>query len=200
MHILKPLPYAYDALEPYIDKKTMEIHHTKHHQTYIDKFNKTLESAPELRDVQAEDLLKEINEIPESIREGVRNFGGGHANHVFFWNSMSPNGGTPSEALAEALTESFGSMENFRKDFTNAAVNFFGSGWTWLAKDTSGKLVILSFPNQDTPLSFGYVPLLTIDLWEHAYYLLYQNKRAEYIEKWWNIVNWNEVNSRFLPK
>ena len=198
-HELPPLPYAYDALEPYIDARTMEIHHTKHHATYVNNLNAALESADErLRNLSVEELLRRIDEVPESIRTAVRNNGGGHANHTLFWSVMGPGGGgEPTGELAEAISSTFGSFENFKETFSKAAAGRFGSGWAWLVvKD--GKLEVTSTPNQDSPLMEGQVPILGLDVWEHAYYLKYQNRRPEYIQNWWNVVNWADVNRRYL--
>ena len=193
-HTLPELTYNYNQLEPHIDAKTMEIHHTKHHQTYINNLNIALENYPELFDKTVEDLLINLENIPESIRGAVRNGGGGHANHSLFWKTIGPNsGGTPSGQILSKINENFGDFDNFKKDFTEKAAKQFGSGWGWLCQDKSGKLVTISTPNQDSPLSTGLTPLLGIDVWEHAYYLNYQNKRPDYINAFWNIVNWNEV-------
>ncbi|SHK91031.1 superoxide dismutase [Rhodothermus profundi] len=191
---LPPLPYAYDALEPYIDARTMEIHYTKHHQGYVDKLNKALEGHPELQNKSIEDLLRGINEIPEAIRTAVRNNGGGHANHSLFWTIMKPNGGgEPTGELAEAIRSTFGSFEAFKEKFSAEAAGRFGSGWAWLVVDENGKLQVYSTPNQDSPYMQGHTPILGLDVWEHAYYLKYQNRRAEYIQNWWNVVNWEQV-------
>ena len=197
---LPPLPYAYDALEPYIDKATMEFHHDKHHAAYVANLNKALESAPELSGKTLEELLANgLAAVPESIRTAVRNHGGGTINHDLFWNIMGPNtGGPPSGNLAEALKSVFGGYDQFKEKFSAAAMGRFGSGWAWLVKDAAGKLDISSTANQDSPISEGKTPLLTLDVWEHAYYLKYQNRRAEYIGAWWNVVNWPEVEKRFL--
>ncbi len=193
-HTLPELTYDYNQLEPHIDAKTMEIHHTKHHQTYINNLNIALENYPELFDKTVEDLLINLENIPESIRGAVRNGGGGHANHSLFWKTIGPNsGGTPSGQILSKINETFGNFDNFKKDFTEKAAKQFGSGWGWLCQDKSGKLVTISTPNQDSPLSAGLTPLLGIDVWEHAYYLNYQNRRPDYINAFWNIVNWNEV-------
>ena len=193
-HELEKLPYAYDALEPFIDKQTMEIHHTKHHKTYVDKLNAALEGHEELKKKSVEELLKNLQSVPEAIRTAVRNHGGGHYNHSLFWNMMAPqSGGNPTGALAEAIDKKFGSFEKFKELFSNSAIGLFGSGWTWLV--WNGKeLEIINTPNQDSPFSTGNIPLLGIDLWEHAYYLLRQNRRAEYVENWWNVVNWKQIN------
>lgn len=191
---LPPLPYAYDALEPYIDARTMEIHYTKHHQGYVDKLNKALEGHPELQNKSIEDLLRGINEVPEAIRTAVRNNGGGHANHSLFWTIMKSNGGgEPTGELAEAIKTTFGSFEAFREKFSAEAAGRFGSGWAWLVVDENGKLQVYSTPNQDSPYMQGHTPILGLDVWEHAYYLKYQNRRAEYIQNWWNVVNWEQV-------
>lgn len=194
-HELPKLEYAYDALEPYIDAKTMEIHHTKHHQAYIDKLNLAIEKYPELQEKKVEELLKDLNKIPEDIRAAVRNHGGGHYNHSMFWKLLKKNV-KMSEKVNVAIDESFGNFENFKKQFTDAALNRFGSGWAWLVLN-KGKLEVLSTANQDNPVSEGKIPILGIDVWEHAYYLKYQNRRAEYVEAFWNIINWEEVNSNF---
>ncbi|CAM3286359.1 superoxide dismutase [Rhodothermus bifroesti] len=191
---LPPLPYPYDALEPYIDAQTMEIHHTKHHQAYINNVNKALEGYPELQQKSIEDLLRGINTIPEAIRTTVRNNGGGHANHSLFWTIMKPQGGgVPSGELAEAINATFGSFEAFKEKFSAEAAGRFGSGWAWLVVDENGKLQVYSTPNQDSPYMQGHTPILGLDVWEHAYYLKYQNRRPEYIQNWWNVVNWDQV-------
>src|SRR5690606_6597066 len=179
-HQLPPLPYPYNALEPHIDEQTMRIHHDKHHDTYVTKLNQALEGHPELQSKSIEDLLRGIDSVPESIRTAVRNNGGGHANHSLFWEIMSPNGGgAPSGALAAAINSAFGSFEKFKEEFTQAAANRFGSGWAWLVVDKDGKLAVTSTPNQDSPLMEGKTPILGLDVWEHAYYLKYQNRRPE---------------------
>jgi Fe-Mn family superoxide dismutase len=195
---LPNLPYPHDALEPYIDKLTMEIHHGKHHGAYVDNLNKALQSAPELANASIEELLaNECAKVPESIRTAVRNNGGGHANHSLFWVIMAPRaGGQPSGALAEAIRSTFNSFDNFKEKFSNAAMTRFGSGWAWLVL-AGGKLDIYSTANQDSPLMQGHIPILGLDVWEHAYYLKYQNRRAEYVAAWWNVVNWPEVQRRF---
>jgi Fe-Mn family superoxide dismutase len=197
---LPDLPYTSDALEPYIDKLTMEIHHGKHHAAYVANLNKALEPVPELAGKPLEVLLANgLAAVPESIRTAVRNNGGGTLNHSFFWWSMGPKaGGQPSGKLAEAIHGTFGSFEQFKEKFSAAAMGRFGSGWAWLVKDASGKLDISSTANQDTPLSEGKSPLLALDVWEHAYYLKYQNRRVEYVAAWWNVVNWQEVERRLL--
>ncbi len=196
MFKLPELPYAYDALEPHIDARTMEIHHTKHHQGYIDKLNKALEGYPDLQNKSVEELLKDLNSIPEEIITTVRNNGGGHFNHSLFWQFMSPDGGgEPGGDLAGAINKNFGSLDKFKERFADAATKVFGSGWTWLVKDGDGNLVIKTTPNQDSPISEGFTPLLGLDIWEHAYYLKYQNKRPDYVSAWWNVVKWTALNS-----
>ena len=193
---LPKLQYSYDALEPYIDAKTMEIHHSKHHQTYITNLNKALESYPELFEKSLEDLLANLDQIPESIRVAVRNGGGGHYNHTLFWQIIGPKSDSkPSENMNSLITDSFESFDNFKSEFNQKATKQFGSGWGWLCQDKSGKLVTLSTPNQDTPISSGLNPVLGIDVWEHAYYLNYQNKRPDYINAFWEIINWEAVES-----
>jgi Fe-Mn family superoxide dismutase len=193
---LPPLPYAYDALEPHIDSMTMEIHHTKHHNAYVTNLNAALEKHPELAGQSLEDLVSNLSAIPEDIRTAVRNNGGGHFNHSLFWKFMSPNGGgEPKGELAQAINVAFGDFSAFKSTFAQAAMSRFGSGWAWLGlKD--GKLAVLSMPNQDVPMMEGMTPILGIDVWEHAYYLKYQNRRADYIAAWWNVVNWEEVARR----
>ncbi|NIT04567.1 superoxide dismutase [Candidatus Saccharibacteria bacterium] len=194
---LPKLPYEYSTLEPHIDAKTMEIHHGKHHQAYVDKLNVALEKYSDLQTKTVEELLSNLNSIPEDTRIAVRNHGGGHLNHSLFWLSMSPSGGgEPGEGLRKELEKEFGSFDRFKEQFTQAASNLFGSGWAWLVKDAGGKLAVAATPNQDSPISQGHVPLLGLDVWEHAYYLKYQNLRGEYIEAWWNVVNWREVSNR----
>jgi len=196
MHILPKLDYSYGALEPYIDAKTMEIHHTKHHQAYIDKLNAAIKGTPfETMDIV--ELIKKLNEIPETIRGAVRNHGGGHLNHSFFWKIMAPKaGGEPTGEVGEAIKKTWGSFEKFKEEFANAGMNRFGSGWAWLVVD-KGKLAVVSTPNQDNPLSEGKTPVLGCDVWEHAYYLKYQNKRGDYLAAFWNVVNWKEVEKQF---
>jgi len=195
---LPPLPYAFDALEPYIDKTTMEIHHGKHHGTYVTNLNKALESAPNLAGKAVEELLaNNCGIVPENIRTAVRNNGGGHINHSMFWQIMAPKaGGQPSGRLAQALQSTFGSFDQFKDKFTAAALARFGSGWAWLTAQ-NGKLDIYSTANQDSPVMEGKYPVMGLDVWEHAYYLKYQNRRAEYITAWWNVVNWAEIEKRF---
>ena len=195
---LPKLPYSYDALEPHIDARTMEIHHTKHHQTYINNVNAALEKYPALAEKSVEDLISDLNAVPEDIRTVVRNNGGGHANHSLFWTIMAPKaGGEPSGELGEAIKSAFGGFDSFKDQFSKAAAGRFGSGWAWLSVDGSGKLVVTSTPNQDSPLSEGLKPILGLDVWEHAYYLNYQNRRPDYIAAWWNVVNWKQVASNY---
>ncbi|MBI5388806.1 superoxide dismutase [Candidatus Woesearchaeota archaeon] len=193
---LPKLDYAYAALEPSIDAKTMEIHHTKHHQAYIDKYNAAVKgTAFEAKVV--EEVLRNMNIIPEAIRTAVRNHGGGHVNHSLFWKIISPNaGGKPSGKLGDAITTAFGSFDKFKEEFASASINRFGSGWAWLVVDKR-KLKVISSANQDSPLMDGMIPILGLDVWEHAYYLKYQNRRAEYVAAFWNVVNWKEVEKRF---
>ncbi len=196
-YTLPELPYAYDALEPHIDARTMEIHHSKHHQAYISKVNAALEGHEDLAAKSIEDLVSDLNAVPEAIRGAVRNNGGGHANHSLFWTIMSANGGgNPAGDLAEAINGKFESFEKFQAEFANAAATRFGSGWAWLSVD-NGQLLVESTPNQDTPLSEGRTPILGLDVWEHAYYLNYQNRRPDYISAFWNVVDWNAVADRF---
>lgn len=197
-HELPPLPYPYDALEPHIDEQTMRIHHDKHHQAYVNNLNTALENHPDLQSKSVEELLKDLNAIPEAIRAAVRNNGGGHANHSQFWTQMSKSGGgEPKGKLSDAINATFGSFTSFKEQFAKAAIGRFGSGWAWLTIDRKGTLAITSTANQDTPLSENLVPLLGLDVWEHAYYLKYQNRRADYVEAWWNVVNWADVATRF---
>jgi Fe-Mn family superoxide dismutase len=196
-HQLPALPYPKDALEPHIDAQTMEIHHDRHHATYVNNLNAAIEGNAELANKSIEDLLGNLDSVPENIRTAVRNNGGGHANHTLFWEILSPNGGgAPAGELADAINNAFGSFDKFKEDFAKAATTRFGSGWAWLIVD-GGKLAITSTPNQDTPLMDGKTPVLGLDVWEHAYYLNYQNKRPDYIAAFWNVVNWDEVNKRF---
>lgn len=196
-YTLPALPYPYNALEPHIDARTMEIHHTKHHQAYITNANKALEPHPALAELPVEELIRDLSRVPEDIRTTVRNNAGGHANHSLFWTVMAPNaGGTPSGELAQAITATFESFESFKEKFSAAAMGRFGSGWAWLVVH-GGKLEIMSTPNQDSPLMEGKTPILGLDVWEHAYYLNYQNRRADYVAAFWNVVNWNEVARRY---
>lgn len=197
-YTLPPLPYAYDALEPCIDARTMEIHYTKHHQGYIDKLNKALEAYPNLQEKPLEELIKSINTVPPEIRTAVRNNGGGHLNHSLFWIIMDRHGGgEPKGKLAEAMKKQFGSIRAFKNEFTQQANAVFGSGWTWLAMKPDGRLFIISTSGHDTPLMEGNIPLLVLDVWEHAYYLKYQNRRADFITNWWHVVNWPKVEERY---
>lgn len=194
---LNPLPYPYDALEPFIDELTMKIHHDKHHAAYINNLNVGLEKHPELADRSLEWFLSNLHEVPEDLRSLIRNHGGGTWNHNLFWEIMAPQaGGSPKGVLAEAIELSFGNFGNFKVEFEKAANGRFGSGWAWLVKGVDG-LSILSTPNQDNPLSEGLHPILGLDVWEHAYYLKYQNRRADYVGNWWNVVNWDEVGRRY---
>jgi Fe-Mn family superoxide dismutase len=191
-----PLPYDYNALEPHIDEQTMRIHHDKHHGAYVNNLNAALEKHPELQSKSAEELIEAINTVPEDIRTAVRNNGGGHVNHTMFWEIMGPKkGGAPTGAIADAIKTSFGSFDSFKTQFADAGAKRFGSGWAWLL-DVGGKLTIESTANQDSPLMEGKKPLLGLDVWEHAYYLKYQNRRPDYITAWWNVVNWDAVNKR----
>jgi Fe-Mn family superoxide dismutase len=193
---LPPLPYAFDALEPTIDAKTMEIHHDKHHGTYVTNLNAALEGT-EWADRSIEEVLENLDALPEDKRTAVRNNGGGHANHSLFWTIMKPGGGgDPSGALAEAINENFGGVDALKEQINDAGVKRFGSGWSWLVLD-GGTLKVISFPNQDSPLMEGKTPVLGVDVWEHAYYLSYQNRRPDYLKAWWNVINWDEVGRRF---
>jgi Fe-Mn family superoxide dismutase len=194
---LPPLPYAYDALEPSIDAQTMQIHHDKHHQAYVNNLNAALEKAPELQGKSLDDLMRGINTVPESVRTAVRNNGGGHWNHSMFWQVMGPkSGGSPSGALGDAINSAFGSFDKFKEQFAAAAGSRFGSGWAWVVSD-GGKLSITSTPNQDNPLMEGKTAILGVDVWEHAYYLKYQNRRPDYVKAWWDVVNWSAVAERY---
>jgi Fe-Mn family superoxide dismutase len=197
-HLLAPLSYPYDALEPHIDARTMEIHHSKHHATYVNNLSTALEGHAALKDKAVEELLADLNAVPEAVRTAVRNNGGGHANHTFFWTVMAPGaGGEPAGAVGKAIDKAFGGFAGFKDAFSKAAVTRFGSGWAWLVLDSSKELKVLASANQDSPFSESLKPLLTVDIWEHAYYLKYQNRRADYVAAWWNVVNWAEVNRRF---
>jgi Fe-Mn family superoxide dismutase len=197
MHQLPDLPYGYDALEPHIDARTMEIHHSKHHAGYVTNLNKALEAHADLQGKSLEELLGSINSVPETIRTAVRNHGGGHANHSLFWEIMGPNaGGNPIGDLRAAIDRDFGSLESFKEKFTSTAATRFGSGWGWLVV-SNGRLEILSRPNQDSPYMDGKTPILGVDVWEHAYYLKYQNRRPEYLQAWWSVVNWEKVTELF---
>ena len=194
---LPPLPYDFAALEPHIDAKTMEIHHGKHHQTYVNNLNAAIEKAPELASKSLDDLMRSVNTVPESVRTAVRNNGGGHWNHSMFWQIMGPKaGGEPGGNLGNAIRSAFGDFAKFREQFSAAGVGRFGSGWAWLINN-GGKLSITSTPNQDNPLMEGQRAIMGLDVWEHAYYLKYQNRRPDYITAWWNVVNWKEVEKRF---
>ncbi len=193
-----PLSYDYAGLEPHIDEATMHLHHDKHHQAYVTNLNAAVEKHPELAKHTAEDLLRNLNTVPEDVRTAVRNNGGGHVNHTMFWQIMKPKGGgEPTGKIAEQIKKDFGSFEDFKKQFNEAGVKRFGSGWVWLVKSGDGKLQIVSTPNQDNPLSEGHTPILGNDVWEHAYYLKYQNLRPKYLEAWWNTINWDAVNANF---
>jgi Fe-Mn family superoxide dismutase len=200
MHELAKLPYAFDALEPHIDARTMEIHHDKHHQAYVDNLNKALatqQSSPGLETKSVEDLLRGFASVPAAIQTAVRNHGGGHANHTLFWETMGPNGGgNPSGALATAIDSTFGSFEALQEKLNAAATGQFGSGWGWLVV-ADGKLEVIARPNQDSPLMEGKTPIVGVDVWEHAYYLKYQNRRADYLKAWWNVIRWDKVAERF---
>lgn len=197
-HTLPALPYAFDALEPHIDARTMEIHHGKHHQAYITNLNAALEAHPDLAALSIEDLLRDIENVPAAIRGAVTNNGGGHHNHSLFWTIMSPNGGgAPTGELAEAINATFGSFDAFKDTFTKGGVTRFGSGWSWLVVDGDGKLQAYATLNQDSPLMQGHTPILGLDVWEHAYYLHYQNRRPDYIAAFWNVVNWEQVAANY---
>jgi Fe-Mn family superoxide dismutase len=195
---LPPLPYDYNALEPYIDTQTMQIHHDKHHQAYVTNLNNALQGQDQLASMPVDDLLRNINQVPDSIRTAVRNNAGGHSNHTMFWNIMKPNsGGQPTGDLASAIQQVFGSFDAFKAALNDAGTKRFGSGWAWLVLDSSGKLQVISTANQDSPLMDGLYPVMGNDVWEHAYYLKYQNRRPEYLNAWWNVVNWDEVARRY---
>ncbi|MBK8480078.1 MAG: superoxide dismutase [Proteobacteria bacterium] len=198
VHTLPSLPYALDALEPYIDARTMEIHHGKHHAAYVAKLNEALEKAPELKGRAVSALLKQLASVPEAIRGAVRNHGGGHANHSLFWSVMGQGkGGEPVGQLASAIKQELGGFAALREKFHAAATTQFGSGWAWLSVDQGGRLLVQSLPNQDSPLSEGKTPILGLDVWEHAYYLKYQNRRPEYVEAWWSVVDWEAVEANY---
>jgi superoxide dismutase, Fe-Mn family len=191
------LPYAYDALEPHVDKETMTLHHDKHHAAYVNNLNAAIEKHPELGSKSAEDLIKNLNAVPDDIRTAVRNNGGGHVNHSMFWEIMGPgDGGDPKGALADAIKSTFGDLATFKTQFQDAGVKQFGSGWVWLVV-SDGKLQVVSTPNQDNPMSQGHKPVMGNDVWEHAYYLKYQNRRPDYLKAWWNVVNWDAIAKRF---
>ncbi len=197
-HEVPPLPYDYSALEPYIDTQTMQLHHDKHHQAYVTNLNAALEKAPQLQGKNVEDILRDLTAVPDAVRAAVRNNGGGHANHTMFWQIMAPKaGGNPTGAIADAIKSTFGDFNAFKEKFNDAGLKQFGSGWAWLVRDKEGKLQVVSTPNQDSPLSQGLYPVMGNDVWEHAYYLKYQNRRGDYLKEWWNVVNWAEVNRRF---
>ncbi|WP_248929738.1 superoxide dismutase [Paenibacillus hamazuiensis] len=197
-HQLPALPYAANALEPHIDETTMNIHHGRHHNTYVTNLNAALEKYPDLQSKSVEDLIGDLNAVPEDIRTAVRNNGGGHANHSLFWETIGPNaGGAPSGAIADAINSTFGSFDKFKEEFAKAATTRFGSGWAFLAVGKDGGLKVYSLPNQDSPIMEGETPVLGLDVWEHAYYLKYQNKRPDYIAAFWNVVNWDAVNKRY---
>lgn len=196
-YILPKMNYSYDALEPFIDAKTMEIHYTKHHQTYVDRLNEALAKHPELDNKKVEELLADINSVPEDIKVAIRNHGGGHVNHTLFWELLKKDVKAEGKVI-DAISKEFGSFDKFKEQFSAAALGRFGSGWAWLVLDKSkGKIEIYSTANQDSPLMEGKVPLLGLDVWEHGYYLLYQNRRADYVKAWWNVVNWNKVNELY---
>lgn len=197
-HQLPPLPYTNNALEPHIDEQTMMIHHDRHHNAYVTNLNAALDQHPELHEKSLNDLIADLASVPESIRTAVRNNGGGHANHSLFWEIIGPNGGgAPAGALAQAIDEQLGGFDKFKEDFAKAGATRFGSGWAWLIVDGSGKLAVTSTPNQDSPIMEGQTPILGLDVWEHAYYLKYQNKRPDYIAAFWNVVDWNAVGQRY---
>jgi len=198
IYTLPNLPYSYNALEPYIDKETMTIHHDKHHAAYVKNLNDAIDKYPDLFSKSAEELMMNLSDVPEEIRTVVRNNAGGHVNHTMFWQIMAPNsGGEPTGALAKEITKTFGSFADFQNKFNDAGVKRFGSGWVWLVKTKDGKLDIVSTPNQDNPMTDGHTPILGNDVWEHAYYLKYKNMRADYLKAWWSVVNWTEISKRF---
>ena len=198
IHELPKLPYDYNALEPYIDEQTMNIHHNLHHGGYVTKLNNALKDSPELLDKSIEDLLKSLEEIPEYLRTAIRNNGGGHYNHSLFWTVMAPNTGEkPDGDLAKTIRSTWASFDKFKEIFSTVALSRFGSGWAWLVKNSDGSLVVTSTANQDNPISNGQIPILALDVWEHAYYLKYQNRRPDYIKNWWNVINWKEAAKRF---
>ena len=200
MFTLPKIDYPYEALEPYIDTKTMELHHTKHHQTYVDKLNEAVGKHAELAEKPLEELIRDLGAIPEDVRTAVRNHGGGHYNHSLFWKYLAPkesDGGAMPDGIGKAVSDPFGGFEQFKQQFSDAAMKVFGSGWAWLVFDENGKLAIKSLPNQDAPAMFGWKPVLGLDVWEHAYYLKYQNKRPDYIAAWWNVVNWKTAEEMY---
>lgn len=193
-----PLPYAYDALEPYIDTMTMQLHHDKHHAAYVNNLNAAIEKHNDLQSKSVEELVTQLNSIPEDIRTAVRNNAGGHVNHKMFWQIMSPNGGgEPTGDIAKAINDTFGSFDAFKQQFNDAGTKRFGSGWVWLVRSSQGNLQIISTANQDSPITDGHRPIIGNDVWEHAYYLKYQNRRPEYLNAWWNVINWDEINRRY---
>jgi Fe-Mn family superoxide dismutase len=197
-HSLPPLPYDYSALEPHIDAQTMTLHHDKHHAAYVNNLNAAIEKHPQLGSKSVEDLLRDINSVPEDVRTTVRNNGGGHMNHTMFWQIMKPKGGgPPTGRVAEEIKKTFGSFEEFQKQFNDTGTKRFGSGWVWLVRGKAGKLEVISTANQDNPIMDGHHAIFGNDVWEHAYYLKYQNRRPEYLAAWWNVVNWDEINKRF---
>ncbi|HLY98989.1 MAG TPA: superoxide dismutase [Candidatus Angelobacter sp.] len=196
-HEVPALPYAYNALEPFIDEQTMHLHHDKHHAAYVTKLNGAIEKHPELSGKSAEELIRNLNSLPEDIRGVVRNNGGGHVNHTMFWQIMGPSkGGAPTGAIADAINKTFGSFDAFKEKFEAAGVNQFGSGWAWLVRTKAGAFEVKSTPNQDNPMMNGEFPVFGNDVWEHAYYLKYQNRRPDYLKAWWNVINWDEINKR----
>jgi superoxide dismutase, Fe-Mn family len=197
-HSVPPLPYDYSALEPYIDAQTMTLHHDKHHGAYVNNLNAAIEKHSQLGSKSVEDLLRDINSVPEDIRATVRNNGGGHMNHTMFWQIMKPKGGgPPTGRIADEIKKAFGSFEEFQKQFNDTGTKRFGSGWVWLVRSKAGKLEVISTANQDNPIMDGHHAIMGNDVWEHAYYLKYQNRRPEYLAAWWNVVNWDEINKRF---
>lgn len=198
---LMPLPYSYDALEPYIDKETMIIHHTKHHQAYVDNLNKIISNNPELSSKSLEDLLTNLDVLPSNVKQGVINNAGGVYNHNFFWTIMGPNqSSNPTGDLSIAINKTFGNFDSFKSKFKDSAMSRFGSGWAWLVSDKNGNLSIISTANQDTPISIGLTPIIGIDVWEHAYYLKYKNKRSDYIDNWWNVLNWSQASKNYINR
>lgn len=195
---LPDLPYDYNALEPYIDAQTMQTHHDKHHATYVTKLNAAVEKQSELQSMSPEELIRNLSNVPQDVRTAVRNNGGGHVNHTMFWQIMGPNGGgEPTGSVGDAIKSTFGSFDSFKQEFNNTSANHFGSGWVWLVRSSGGQLQVVDTLNQDNPMSEGHYPIMGNDLWEHAYYLKYQNRKAEYFDAWWNVINWDEVNKRF---
>ena len=194
---LSPLPYNYDALEPYIDTQTMQLHHDMHHQAYVNNLNTAVQKYGDLQSKSPDELVRELNSIPDDIRTAVRNNAGGHVNHTMFWQIMGPNaGGEPTGAIAQIISDNFGDFETFKQKFNDAGAKQFGSGWVWLVRTSDGKFEVTSTPNQDSPTTQGHYPIMGNDVWEHAYYLKYQNRRPEYLKQWWNVVKWDEINKR----